>query len=317
MIGFAQSLPFPRSIPRISIQATNFDISWKASKHPWPKTIWLYQAKPTWFSPTVISNLLSLCSLTTNDINRAYSSANVLNFSKSGRNLRISFVESEITYYSTPSHDPNHLATNVPDTNQLVVLAKNLLPQIGINLSELTKLKNGQPEFRFDTNEEIGTTYFLKNNTTLNHIDHRSIAFRRTLDGIKFIFGGGGDGRIVYGENGKIIQMTIEWRGLERKKLYSTATKKQILQWLHEGRCYFPRWFYPPYQDKIDIDWTKVKHLTITDAEAYYWGAPFPERGIPMHIYTYPFAILSATVNTGTTNLNIEIDCPVIDESKL
>ncbi|MGH7990139.1 MAG: hypothetical protein ACREDS_08145, partial [Limisphaerales bacterium] len=290
-------------------------ITWKASKYPWPKMIWFYQAKPAMFSSGIVSNLLSLCSFTTNDIDRPYSNGNVLNFSKSGRNLRISFSESEIDYFSPMTYGLNHLATNVPNTNQLVTLARNLLPKIGISLSELTKLKNGQPRFFFDTNEEIGTTYFLTNGTTLHNIDQRSIMFGRFLNGIR-IKGIGGNGRIQYGDNNRLVQMSIQWCRMERRKSHPTATYKQILQWLHDGRCYFPRWFYPPYQDKIDIDWTKVKHLTITDAKAYYWNPPLPERGIPMHIYTYPFAILSATVDTGATNLNIEIDCPIIDEAK-
>ena len=229
-----------------------------------------------------------------------------------GRQFCLTFDDGRI-YYDVPQiYSVDHLATNLPDTNKIVEITTNFLPKIGIQMSEIRKYPNGKPIISYDPNPQ-GRIYFLHNFTTVTNLDHRLIAFRRALDGIVY-YGSGGNGTIDYGDNGRILDIMIYWRGVKRVKQVPTLNKEEILKCLKNGRCYFPRWVYLPYDDnRIDIDWAQVKHLTINKVEPRYLGNEYPEGQMPIHWFILPFAVLQARVDMPTTNLNIEIDCPLIE----
>ena len=56
-----------------------------------------------------------------------------------------------------------------------------------------------------------------------------------------------------------------------------------------------------------------VKSVTVTRAEACYFTGT---SSSPLD-KLYPHAALWTTVDTGHGNIDVEIDCPIIDETKL
>jgi hypothetical protein len=59
--------------------------------------------------------------------------------------------------------------------------------------------------------------------------------------------------------------------------------------------------------------------VTIKKAIAYYWGEVFlgeREHRPIFPSWVHPFATLWATVDTGHGNVDVEIDCPIIDEAE-
>src|SRR5665213_1762672 len=173
--GFSQSPPFKDADVGIRDQYTNLVVHWEASKNPWPKTLWVYAMTPTKFSPAVISNLMAVTGYTKKD-EKDYGTNGMIFVSpeKSG-NMRISFTEGEIEYWTTLNYGPTNLAQGVPTTNQLFHLTTNFLSKIGIRLSELAKDKSGQPKIYFP---EASTEYFV-NNTTITNIQYRMVRFNR------------------------------------------------------------------------------------------------------------------------------------------
>src|SRR5271155_3033320 len=286
--GFSQSLPFSAE-PGISIQSTNLIVHWEAQKHPWPKTLWVYQMIPTEFSPTVISNLVTLGSFTEKD--KMYSSTNGVTFSNSGRSLWVSFTEGQIEYWTTHNYSATDLAKDVPTTNQLFQLTTNFLPKLGISLSEIARGENGQPRITF---AEPFKEYSL-NRTFITNIEWRGVGFRRVMDGVEFLYAGG-HCAIDFGEHGEVVKIELSWPSLGHDKLYSAATPKKIIQWIREGRA-DQNLLLDKDANKIPIDWSTVKSVTIKRAKAYYYGETFLGEREHQPIFpswVHPYADLQA-----------------------
>jgi hypothetical protein len=299
----------------VLVQCTNLNVIWAAPTNPWPKTLWVYQTQAAKPSPTVLSNLMALGSFTEKDIDPKRTGTNGIAFSKDGRALVISYPLGDISYGITTHYDPTHLAQDVPETNQLLQLTTNFLPKLGISLSELAKETNGLPKLYLPDNY---FEYYVSNKTIVD-IQRRDVDFTRIVDGIEYggLIHGGFDSAIVFGEHSNVVGMVLHWPKLKQVKSYEAATPEKIIQWIHEGRAYYH--LPMSFGSEIPIDWATVKSLAITDAQAFYYGgrslsrqsaqADFPN-------YVKPYGSFTATVDTGTGNLNIIVNCPVIDETK-
>jgi hypothetical protein len=228
------------------------------------------------------------------------------------RNLRISFPEGSIEYWSTRSYGPTNLAREVPGRNQSFSLTAALLPKLGISLSEISNAsRTGKPKMSFF---ESPMEYFLDHRVITN-VEWSGVRFNRALDGVE-LGGDGGNCEIDFGDHGRVTTISLSWRNIERDELCSTATPKTIMKWLLKGRA-----IHQPVMGKfgneIAIDWSSVRSLTVRKAQPYYWGKVYPVGDSPVFpSWLRPFAALLATVDTGTTKVDIAIECPILDESK-
>ncbi|HVU06956.1 MAG TPA: hypothetical protein VHG89_00265 [Verrucomicrobiae bacterium] len=303
----------PASESQTFTPSTNLVVRWEASENPWPKALWVYAMIPTKFSSEVISNLLQATGYTAND-KRDYGTNGMIfvNSQKSG-NLRISFTEGEIEYWTTLNYGPTNLARDVPATNQLFSLTTNFLSKTGIRLSELSKDRNGQPKIYFP---EAYTEYFISN-TVITNIQYRIVRFNRALDSVEFR-GAGGNGEFDFSEHGRVTKIWLHWPSLKRDKLYPTIAPERIIQWIRDGKVTIGP-IVDDYGNEMTIDWSKVKALTVKEASANYAGEVFlgaREHQPIFPSYVRPMATLWGTVETGTNIFKVGITCPVIDEIK-
>jgi hypothetical protein len=311
--GFSQGLPFPSG--SAIFQRTNLEIRWEAPKRPWPKTLWTYQVAMTEFSPTVISYLINLGGFSGAD--KWYSTTNGVSYSRSGMDLRISCAEGEIDFERKERiFSSTNLAEDVPAMSQLYGLTTNLMPKLGINGADIPKTKGGR--FQMNFYEPLsGFPGSGPGGGFLTNTEMRIASFGRLLDGVKCdqIVG---SCTIGFGEHSQIRYLRLFWRNVKRDKLYPAATPKQIVQRIREGKAILPKWYYQ-MGDEIPIDWPAVRKITIKTAEAHYWGELFLGEREHRPIFpslVVPYARLHAIVDTGTTNIEMEIDCPIIDETK-
>lgn len=302
----------PRLASGIHFQRTNLVVRWKAPSHPWPKALWVYTVSPTRFSPTVISNLMAIGSFTEKDKKDYGTSGMVFAPPDGSRNLRISFPEGSVEYWSTRGYGPTNLARDVPRRDQLFDLTAELLPKLGISLSEISEASGtGKPKMSFI---ESPMQYFL-GNSVITNVESSGVRFSRALDGVE-LGGDGGNGEIDFGEHGRVTTISLSWRTMERHKLCATATPGTLMKWLREGRA-----VHQPVigesGNEITIDWAKVKSLTVRKAQPYYWGEVYPIGARPAFpSLLRPFAALLATTDTGTARLDLAIQCPILDETK-
>ncbi|HWY31927.1 MAG TPA: hypothetical protein VNX46_14300, partial [Candidatus Acidoferrum sp.] len=111
--------------------------------------------------------------------------------------------------------------------------------------------------------------------------------------------------RVEYGEHGRIIQIHLSWPALELVKTVPTLSPAAIIQMFQQGKAvqgFVPTGFG-------DIDWFRVKSITIKQAWPCYFSGTTQ--------MLYPFLAMWATVEADNGNADIELDSPIVDESKL
>jgi hypothetical protein len=314
-VGFSQDLPFLSTPEAIHFQNTNLVVRWKASKHPWPKSLWVYRVLPTMFAPDVLSNLMALGHFTESD--RKDFSTNALFYGNwlGAPNLRISSTEGEIEYNGGQRNfSLTDLAKDIPETNELFQLTTNFLPKLGIHFSDIAKTADGKPKISFVEDEQ--SMWPANGGTAITNIAFRGSSVTRLLNGVEYSRGDGGRCSLCFGEHGRLISIALHWRDVEPDKQYSAATPERIIKWIREGKAIQKHLPGEWNGTEATIDWRTVKKLTITKATAYYWGETFfgdREHRPILPSSVLPYAELSGTVDTGKTNLVVELFCPVID----
>jgi hypothetical protein len=303
-VCFSENLRFKQFGTPIPARA-DLDVEWNAGSNAFPPKAWVYHLRPTKFSSNTIPTLLKIGSFTNKD--RTDRSTNEIRFKSldSSRRLFVSFTDGVIDYEVTTHYGPTNLARDVPDRSEVLDLTKELLPQLGVNLSDIDK-EGHNSEPRLGVSQPL-TEYYV-NHTFITNTEWRRANFRRTVDGIAFLSAGtGGDGEVRFGEHGKIIKIYLSWRNMEREKSYVTVRPETIMKSIRKGQAvqgYLP-------DDSPGIDWPTVKSVTIKNAwPCYYAGNPLAPSD-----WLYPFAALSTTVDTGHGNVDVEIDCPIIEET--
>ena len=254
-----------------------------------------------------MSNLLAACSFTDKEEIRH---GDELDFKSADgfRSLRVFPPWGNIEYRTTFPRSWTNLVKNVPSKQRAVKLTKTFLPKFGIDLNDIERKTNSsEPNlFVFD----MGVTYFVKGKA-IHNIEARAVRFRRAVDGISFTsVSTGGDGEIDFGGDGKITKILIAWRNMEREKHYATVTPETMIKSIREGKAI--QGMIPDYFN--GIDWPTVKSVTVEKCEPCYYagGNPFaPSDSLQ------PYAALWTTVDTGHGKIDVEIDCPLIDETKL
>jgi hypothetical protein len=301
--GFSQSL----SLQNLgdTFQRTNLEVRWDAPTNALPHTVWIYRLLPRTFSPEAISNLVALGGFTGKDITK--SNANEVVYKSAGKHpaKQLAVSRGSIEYLHSINYGPTNLAEDVPEMSQMQELTIKFLSKLGISLSDIERTTNGTPNFHF---WEPFKEYYLPDKTITN-VEFRAVDFRRSIDGAAFIGGGtGGDGEIEFGEYGNIVKIDLSWRNLERYKSYPTVTRETTVEWIREGKAVY----LGVPMNLGDIDWPTVKSLTIKKAELCYYAG---DRLAPSD-WLIPLVSLWTTVDTGHGNINVEIDCPIIDETE-
>ncbi len=302
--GFSQNLRFTEPF-EIHIPArADLEVRWNAPTNKLPPSIWVYHLLPRKLSPEILSNLMVACSFTFKDGTR---NGDLLIFKSSdgSRDLRVSWPSGTIDYNTTETFSPTNLVKDVPSNKQTIKLAEKFLPKLGINLADIEKKENSsEPEFH---PFQWGGTYFV-DHKPIHEIRVCEIHFKRAVDGIPFLgYCTGGSGEIKFGERGRIVRILITWRNMQRDKLYPASTPEMMVKSIREGKAIQE----PAPDNSGGIDWRTVKSVTVKKAEpCYYAGGDHPSDWLE------PYAALWATVDTGHGNIDVEIDCPIIDPPK-
>ena len=295
-VGFSQNLRwngFGTPIPVCS----NLDVHWDAPSMKLPPQIWVYHILPNSFSPDVISNVMELCSFTEKDKIKQTGDGMTFQNHDDSRILQISAPSANI-HYEIKEHNygPTNLAVGVPKMSQLPGLTTNLLEKFQIPISAVTGYFQTD---KFNMWEPL-TEYFV-HGTIITNIEFRGVNCRRTVDGMPVV---GGDGvGLRFGEHGEINKISVHWHNLERHKSYPAVSQKNVVDFLRQGKA---------VQGLVPvnfgyIDWSTVKSVRIEKV----WPSYRPENTG----WLYPYLALWTTVETPRGNVDVEIDCPIIDEA--
>jgi len=231
--------------------------------------------------------------------------ANGVSFQASdgSRKLSISFPSGLIHYATAePHYGPTNLAEGVPPMIEMPKLAADFLRKTGINLTEITNPfdsgRDIQSASKFNFSEPLRIYYV--GNFNITNVEYRTASFWRCVDGIPVIAGDGG--QISYGAHGKIRSFTITWRKLERFQRLPLITPETAIRYVRGGKAVCGL-------SLGDIDWSAVSNVTVKRASAYYYSGHTD--------LLYPFLGLITKTEPSFGNVQLEIDCPIIDETKV
>jgi len=306
-VGFSQSLQLPENWGE-HFRRANLDVRWEAT-NVLPHTVWIYRVLPKAFQPEGISNLVLQCGFTESNIIKSnadfvvYAIPGKFGITHPSKQLQIS--RGCIFFINQTHYGPTNLATDVPEMNQMLRVTTNFLTTIGLNIAKIEKKSDGTPKFEFI---EPFKEYCLPNGTFVTNVEFREVGFGRSVDGAK-VLGAAGYGDIYFGEHGKPIHIDVSWQYFERFKSCPAATPEIIIKWIREGKAM--QGGIPMNQPPIN--WATVKSLTIKEANLCYYAG---DRLAPSGWLT-PLVSFWTTVDTGQGNVDVEIDCPIIDETRL
>jgi hypothetical protein len=299
--GFCENLPLnelgsPFSAPKLTV-------IWKAE----PKVasrLWIYRIVPTRFPPAVISNLIALGGFTAKDQIKD-SSGEQFASPDGTRHLRFDSASGAIDYTDDGVVHSGETAASVdvPGENELLGLTTAFLPKLGLKTSDIKKMANGvDPEFSFF---EPQMTMFTMHGVLVTNVPQRSVFFRRALGGGAVVGNDdGGNGWIYFASHKAISKIALKWPALEPYKSYPTADPKTIAEWIHHGKA--RHGFIS--MNIGDLNWPMLKSMTVTKAELCY---------VTGKLYVFPLLSLWTTADTGSGTVDVEIDCPIVDQTKL
>ncbi len=305
-LGLSQSLWCATNSP--APQRTKLQVRWEAPTNALPATVWVYRVEPKVFSAGVISNVMTLAGYTTNEETVYGTNGMVFSSPKRVGNLRISFPEASIKYWTEIPFGLTHLATAVPEEKQLYELTTNFISRVGIGLDELVnKTNSAQPLIHYLEDQVM----FTSTNSVITNIWSREARFHRLLDGVEFIgFDRGGDGVIEFGDHATILRFSLSWWNVKRQKAYPTVTPVTTMRWIREGKAHPD---HIPGSDAPRLqDWTGVKTVTVKHARLVCVGAGRLDE--PGFSTLRPFVAMEGAADIGTTNFDVGIDCPAFED---
>jgi hypothetical protein len=298
-IEFGTRIPAVTNLDVLWNTPTNFGVGSNVPTNAWHSNLGIYRLLPRHFSTQSISNLMAMFSFTGRD--KTTQGSEEMAFKKDRKLLTISFSSGSIEYEMPERrYGPTNLAKDVPSEERLPELVTNFLNIVGISPSEIMLNSHGVPAFNFSE----PYSWFYIGGETITNVPFRSVVMSRAVEGAQVI-GLPGHCRLEFGEHGAIIQIQLSWPSLELVKNVRTLGPSAIMRSFQQGKAlqgFLPSGFG-------DIDWFKVKSVTINQA----WPCYFAGTTRVM----YPFLALWARVETDHGNADIEIDCPILDESGL
>jgi len=293
-----------------SFQRSDLDVRWRAPSQALPDTLRAYHVSEARFAPEVISNLMALGPFTDKDETNRFlhgsDDPKRVRFAlANGRSLEI-FPSIGAIEYQDGAAEQMEVTEGVPAEKEMLDKTRAFLPKLGIKESELATKRNSNDLLVFFTFRQ-SVLYDKTNQPYTTNIYSRGVYFVRRVDGIDFLgIGTRGGCRIDFGNHGQIARISMLWRKLERNRAYNTVKPETIVKWVQNGKSVLS----PLRDDILPFDWSTVKSLTVTNAVPYLFG----ERSKVIQREIYPFATLYGVVDTGQSNVEVEIECPVIDE---
>ncbi len=246
-----------------------------------------------------------MCCFTPKQLTRHDTNWMVFEATRDSRRLGILFPLGSIEYETRETYSPTNLVRGVPTEAEVLQMATNILRKLGVGVLEIEK-KQGSEEP--DIHVFDSRMMFFVNRAVITNLIYRGIRFRRSVDGAPFVGNGtGGNGDIRFGDHGKVCYISLSWRNLQRYRTYPTASPETVTKWIRQGKAV--QNMIP--MDAEPINWSTVKSVTVTAAKVCYdAGSPFEPSDCLM-----PFVALRATVDRGDGTIDVEIDCPIIDET--
>jgi len=295
------------------LDGQNIEVIWRVSPGEVPASLGTFTVLPTSFSSQVVSNVIDLCGFKNAEKVRGAFRDVVTGRAASyqephpgkpvlGKSLRIVPANGYINYFNpTASSLPGVPAQGVPSLERALQLAMNLLPILGINESELARKPDSQELAYFVTEKKNGR-FDKQQKKAVEEVAARGVILFRQVNGVSFSGPSDSGGlRVEFGNNEQIKELAVTWRALKPGNEETVASQEEIMRAIKQGQAVvrLPEGFG---------NTAKLKSVTITGLRPYYFGV----SGTEPQTVVFPYAMLTATAETGVTNFPVSLNCPIL-----
>ena len=289
-------------LPGEKFEPSNIAVHFNAT-NALPESVQIFQVVPQDFSPSVISNVMTMGGFTQKDLeppslHPSDKGAMVFATKEHGSHFAIIRASQGWIKYNdstAASGDIRRPLSGVPNESDLPGLALRYLAGLGIERSQVAE----KPKL-----ETVGHRGWVKGHghTATKEVISRGIFFPRTIDGIDIL---GGDGlSFEFGNDAKIVNFELVWRNFRPYKSCKVASTNQIVDWIKQGHTV-------TMEPANGLE--QCKTLTVTSIKRHYFGQA---DGEPLN-FLFPYAELEATIDTGPTNQVVLLYCPLISDSAM
>ncbi|HEV2393620.1 MAG TPA: hypothetical protein VG146_14805 [Verrucomicrobiae bacterium] len=294
------------------------EIKWAAATNQLPAALWIYKVVPQHFSAAAVSNLVALGALTLRDERRRHGGFSNTNedplvFCNKQQTRTLTVVPSQgwIKYhdeYAPANHynKTNHTwepVRDLPGGKRLEDGALKFVEQFGIHRCDLVTKPSSTNLLTFGIKRT--RTYFdrERGREVKDEEFYRGVFFVRRIAGIGFAGIGTGAGcEVCFGNDAKIADFELVWRNMQPGEQRSVASPAEIVKYVRAGGAVMT------HRDSVNP--RDVKKLTITEVVPFYMGA----TGEEIQSLVYPFAQIEAIASLGSTNLNVQLYCPILTQ---
>lgn len=293
--------------PAFTVQ--NVSVVWNAPTNRWPTNLWVYKVVPQDFTPGIVSNLMAVGGFTMRDRThiegqRPFKDKRLLYFANKERTRHLGiFPPLGWLYYRDEKTRlvGKEGAKGVPSEAEVLSLALMWLEKLGIDRTQIVTKDDGSElqAYRYVDNRKF---FDSAKDEPVSEVILRGVSFVRRIDGVSFT-GRGSDGgfTISFANEGKIADMELVWRNLQRHESRKVASPAEIMEHIKQGQS--------TMVPMTAVDLSNAKKLTINKVTPYYLG----EGGDTPQDFVYPFAALECTLESGDgAKAGIVLKCPII-----
>lgn len=285
------------------------DVKWTAPTNNWCKHLWVYRVVTQSFSPTVISNLLSISGFTEKDRAKVprylgEKDKNVVFYGDlegTRRHLAICPALGLIEYVDPKAQAASQLqkVEGVPNEHEATQLGLKYLRLFAVDVDQIAhKTETCDLDLRWQKDTILFVDPTTKREVTLTN--GYGVLFARRIDGIKVHGFGGMD--IVFGNNAKISSVTICWRNLQPHELLTIPSPQQIVEQLQKGKIQLH-----PLGSSNTYPLQEVKKLTVTKCTFFYEGKFYDEA----MDFVRPYVSFEGVADNGKTETGVWFEwCP-------
>lgn len=241
--------------------SSSLKIVWAAPTNELPAQLTIYKTAPASFSPTVVSNLMRLASLTEADRVDKTKDPSTFRFRSSDGKRSLTIIPGRGVINFRDQEAVGKAPQGIPDPSQALHLGKKILNLLEIDSNQLAQ-KDGelQPAFRPETRN-----YFDKaQQKHFKELVSVGIRFPRCFDGI---LSTRQDIYIRFGEHAKLLELKLDWKGVTPAKSFPVADKELIMRWIREGRA---RGQFLQTTGAREIAVSQIRRLTIKKISLRY-----------------------------------------------
>jgi hypothetical protein len=286
----------------------NVEVNWAASTDAVPAKLEVFRTVPASFSLEIISNLVTLV-----ELKNPAKAAGILSTARQGKPASLTEAETGKYLAVTPAtgyicyYDRQAVAMSpsairgVPTDDETLALARRILATLSISESNFVHKPRSVELERSGILEEAGG-YDKQERVKFKVPVARGLILFRQINGIGLSGPGDCGGfRVEFGNDAKIKELAVSWRGIKPERLSPTAEREDITKRIKEGRAVIniPAGLPPAHN---------IRKLRITSVRPYYLG----QTGDEPQKFIFPYLMLTAEADMGHTNGVVSLNCPIL-----